>query len=136
VTDERPPESSPAEEADPRVCDPPAMSPATAWYESFMAAVGAYTETRGEPPAVRVTVGPDHERLLLHSAAAGPGDNLVTFDPYPEDEEDMIRREDESFVTPRVVLVHPNSISKIEFLFEVPGGRGEMGFRAGGGRFA
>jgi hypothetical protein len=48
----------------------------------------------------------------------------------------MIRREDESFVTPRVVLVHPNSISKIEFLFEVPGGRGEMGFRAGGGRFA
>ena len=111
------------------------MSAAQSWYDAFMAAVNEYGKSRGEPPAVRVTVGPDHERLLLHSAAPGPGENLVTLDPYPDDEEDMIERDD-ALVTPRVVLVHPNAISRIEFLFEVPGSRGQMGFRAGGGRFS
>ena len=116
-------------------CDPQGVSVAAEWYEAFMAAVNEYGESRGEPPAVRVTVGPDHERLLLHSAAPGPGENLVTLDPYPDEEADMIER-DGSVATPRVVLVHPNAISKIELLFEVPGAQGPMGFRPGGGRSA
>jgi hypothetical protein len=103
---------------------------AAAWYDALLAAVAAYEEVRGESPAVRVTVMPDQEQLLLHRAAAGPGDNLVTLEPFPEAVDEMVDREG-VFSTPRVVLVHPNAIVKVELLYEAPDAEAPMGFQAG-----
>jgi hypothetical protein len=107
------------------------MSIASEWHDALLAAVAAYEETRGETPAVRVTLMPSQEQLLLHRAAAGPGESLVTLEPFPESEKEMVEREG-SFSTPRVVLVHPNAIVRVELLYEVPGADVPMGFQPGG----
>lgn len=105
------------------------MSAASDWYEALLAAVGEYEKVRGSSPAVRVTVLPDQEQLLLHRATAGPGENLVTLEPFPKAEDDMIEREG-TFSTPRVLIVHPNQIAKVELLYEVPDADAPLGFQA------
>jgi hypothetical protein len=93
---------------------------AVEWCDGLRAAIAAYTHTRRRTPAAQVTLTSD-ERLYLFLAE--PAGAFVAMSAYPEEREaEMIRHPDdeEHAYTPRVLLIDPAKVAKVELLYDVP----------------
>jgi len=106
--------------------------------EDLTAAIRNYSQTRRTgPPVVRITLTSGEFRYVLN-AAAGPSDELISLDLYPEDGGDLLEVErrvaggevERGRVTRDVLVVDPLAIQKVELLHEHPGGA-RFGFQAG-----
>lgn len=98
------------------------MSRATDWDDGLAEAIADFKKTRGSQPVVKVTLEATGEEPYLHQAQPGPGDDLVSLSVYPAGRErEMIYNEAEDRdYTPRVVVIHPARIIKIELVREAP----------------
>ncbi len=66
----------------------------------------------------------DGESFFLNNARPGPGRDLVILYPYPPGmTTDLPTGEDGYPVMPRVLIVSPSSVAKIELMAEPPGQR-------------
>jgi hypothetical protein len=80
---------------------------------------------------VKVTLV-DGESFFLNNARPGPGHDLVILYPYPPGmTTDLPTGEDGYPVMPRVLIVAPSAVAKIELMAEPPGQReARFGLRA------
>ena len=108
------------------------MSDSTDWVEALKEAVAEFESSRSSAnPGVKVTLI-DGESFFLSNARPAPGHGLVIMYPYPPGmTTDLPMGEDGYPVMPRVLLVAPSAVSKIELMAEPPGQReARFGLRA------
>jgi hypothetical protein len=100
------------------------MSDSTDWVEALKEAVTEFESSRSSAnPGVKVTLV-DGESFFLSNARPAPGHGLVIMYPYPPGmTTDLPMGEDGYPVMPRVLLVAPSAVSKIELMAEPPGQR-------------
>ncbi|MGZ4281395.1 MAG: hypothetical protein ACXVQ4_04800 [Gaiellaceae bacterium] len=100
------------------------MSDSTEWVEALKEAVAEFESSRSSAnPGVKVTLV-DGESFFLSNARPAPGHGLVIMYPYPPGmSTDLPMGEDGYPVMPRVLLVAPGAVSKIELMAEPPGQR-------------
>jgi hypothetical protein len=108
------------------------MSDGADWVEALKEAVTEFESSRSSAnPGVKVTLI-DGESFFLSNARPAPGHGLVIMYPYPPGmTTDLPVGEDGYPVMPRVLLVAPSAVSKIELMAEPPGQReARFGLRA------
>jgi hypothetical protein len=108
------------------------MSDTHDWVESLKQAVTDFERSRSAAnPGVKVTLV-DGESFFLNNARPGPGHDLVILYPYPPGmTTDLPTGEDGYPVMPRVLIVAPSAVAKIELMAEPPGQReARFGLRA------
>jgi len=100
------------------------MSDSTDWVEALKEAVAEFESSRSSAnPGVKVTLI-DGESFFLSNARPAPGHGLVIMYPYPPGmTTDLPMGEDGYPVMPRVLLVAPSAVAKIELMAEPPGQR-------------
>jgi hypothetical protein len=100
------------------------MANAADWVEGLMQAVADFERTRGAiNPGVRLSLT-DGESFFLSNARPAPGEELLILYPYPPGmTTDLPVGEDGYPVMPRVVIVSPQAIAKIELMAVPPGQR-------------
>lgn len=104
---------------------------ATEWRLALENAMKTYVATR-QPGAVVVRIYlDDGEAFELAELYTQPVGNFLLLAPYPDDLEDMVDAPQTpgTKTTPRMVIVEPHRIRKVELLIDAPG-RHEVGFRA------
>jgi hypothetical protein len=84
--------------------------------------VAAANEFRASRGACTVTVhlSPGDEALVVESIAPGPSDGYVRLAVYPRDEEDMIRSDDGTLLTPLVAIVPIGMVRRIDLTAAMP----------------
>jgi len=108
------------------------MSDTTDWVEALMETVAEFERSRSAAnPGVKVTLV-DGESFFLSNARPAPGHGLVILYPYPPGmTTDLPTGEDGYPVMPRVLIVAPAAVAKIELMAEPPGQReARFGLRA------
>jgi hypothetical protein len=108
------------------------MSDTHDWVEALKQAVTDFERSRSAAnPGVKVTLV-DGESFFLNNARPGPGHDLVILYPYPPGmTTDLPTGEDGYPVMPRVLIVAPSAVAKIELMAEPPGQReARFGLRA------
>ena len=108
------------------------MSETSDWVEALMESVAEFERVRSSAnPGVKVTLV-DGESFFLSNARPAPGEGLVILYPYPPGmTTDLPTGEDGYPVMPRVLIVSPAAVSKIELMAEPPGQReARFGLRA------
>ena len=108
------------------------MSDTNDWVEALKQAVSDFENSRkATNPGVKVTLV-DGESFFLNNARPGPGHDLVILYPYPPGmTTDLPTGEDGYPVMPRVLIVAPSAVAKIELMAEPPGQReARFGLRA------
>lgn len=100
------------------------MADAKEWVEALKQAVSDFERSRSSTnPGVKVTLI-DGESFFLNNARPGPGHDLVILYPYPPGmTTDLPTGEDGYPVMPRVLVVAPSAVAKIELMAEPPGQR-------------
>ncbi len=108
------------------------MSETTDWVEALKETVAEFEQSRSSAnPGVKVTLV-DGESFFLSNARPAPGHGLVILYPYPPGmTTDLPTGEDGYPVMPRVLIVSPSAVAKIELMAEPPGQReARFGLRA------
>ena len=100
------------------------MPSAKDWVEALKEAVSDFERSRSSAnPGVKVTLV-DGESFFLNNARPGPGHDLVILYPYPPGmTAELPTGEDGYPVMPRVLIVAPGAVAKIELMAEPPGQR-------------
>ena len=107
------------------------MSAAAEWMNNVTKALRAFVEERNiEAPTIKVTLT-DGEWFFLHSASA-MGSELLSLSPYPDEESQFVEGRDGTRLPPRVVVVDPRYVHKVELLAHAPGGGHGFPFQAPG----
>jgi hypothetical protein len=107
---------------------------AAEWADTLREGIRAFSRSRRvDSPAVQVTLA-DGESFFLMRAEPGPGDDWISLYPYPAGRlDEMIDDADAEgeLTTPRVVIIHPEMVAKIELLVEADEARRGhlLGFR-------
>ncbi len=107
-------------------------SDTTQWVEALMETVAEFERSRSAAnPGVKVTLI-DGESFFLSNARPAPGHGLVILYPFPPGmTSDLPIGEDGYPVMPRVLIVAPSAVAKIELMAEPPGQReARFGLRA------
>ncbi len=108
------------------------MSDTNDWVEALKQAVSDFESSRSAAnPGVKVTLV-DGESFFLNNARPGPGHDLVILYPYPPGMTTELPTGEDGFpVMPRVLIVSPGAVAKIELMAEPPGQReARFGLRA------
>jgi hypothetical protein len=94
---------------------------AAEWADTLREGIRAFSRSRRVgSPAVQVTLA-DGESFFLMRAEPAPGDDWISLYPYPAGRlDEMIQDADAEgeLTTPRVVIIHPEMVAKIELLVE------------------
>ncbi len=100
------------------------MSDTTDWVEALMQTVAEFERSRSAAnPGVKVTLV-DGESFFLSNARPAPGHGLVILYPYPPGMTTDLPTGDDGYpVMPRVLIVAPAAVAKIELMAEPPGQR-------------
>ena len=100
------------------------MSDSSDWVEGLKEAVAEFEQARSSAnPGVKVTLV-DGESFFLSNARPAPKHDLVVLYPYPPGmTTDLPVGEDGYPVMPRVLIVSPGAVAKIELMAEPPGQR-------------
>jgi hypothetical protein len=108
---------------------------AAEWADTLREGIRAFSRSRRVgSPAVQVTLA-DGESFFLMRAEPGPGDDWISLYPYPpgrlDEMVDDADAEEGELTTPRVVIIHPEMVAKIELLVEADEARRGhlLGFR-------
>jgi len=100
------------------------MSDSSDWVEGLKEAVAEFEQARSSAnPGVKVTLV-DGESFFLSNVRPAPRHDLVVLYPYPPGmTTDLTIGEDGYPVMPRVLIVSPGAVAKIELMAEPPGQR-------------
>lgn len=100
------------------------MPSAKDWVEALKLAVSDFERSRSSTnPGVKVTLV-DGESFFLNNARPGPGRDLVILYPYPPGMTTELPTGADGYpVMPRVLIVAPSAVAKIELMAEPPGQR-------------